>query len=97
MTLVSGRVDDDEVVISGEIFDTFDQGVIERVIVAGLGEVPFADATMRRNAEIVSHMAGPFAPVLDIAGQAPLPGVEVDGSNPMPRLDQGHRDMNRDR
>ena len=74
-------------------------GLLERLAACGLfhccGIIQLAEAEMLGDIEIASHMPRPGAPVLDQAGKASLPGVEIDRGNGLARLDQGNRNMHR--
>ena len=51
---------------------------------------------MLGHAEVAADMTRPGAPVLDVMGEAFLPGIEIDGGDRLARLDQGDRDMHGD-
>jgi len=44
---------------------------------------------MNRNFEIEAGAPRPGPPVVDVAGEALLPAIEIDGGDPLARLHQG--------
>ena len=95
IVVVTGGIDDDDAIAARQRFD----GLLERLAARGLfhccGIIELAEAEMLRHVEIASHMPRPGAPVLDQAGKASLPGIEIDRGDRLARLDQGNRNMHR--
>ena len=71
---MSGRINDYEVVAFRNILDRLNQLVIgQRLLLRAAGNRLFADTNMCRNSKVLADMVRPFASILDVAGEAPLP------------------------
>jgi len=94
---MAGRVDDDEGVVLRHFLHRLDQRVMARVFLSTRGEGLLADAAMGGNSKVLADMRRPFASVFDVTGQTSLPGVQIDGGDCVPGLDQSYGDVNCDR
>src|SRR5471030_1287626 len=54
------------------------------------------ETSMVGNFEVAANVLSPGAPVLDIMGEASLPGIEIEGGDALARLNQRHRNMHGD-
>ena len=64
-----------------------------RFVVGDLHGLAELDAAMHGNFEIEAGAARPGAPVVDIAGEALLPAIEIDGGDALAGFHQGNGDM----
>jgi hypothetical protein len=94
--VVARSIDDDDAVAAGQRLDGFLQRPAARGLFLGRGVIELLEAEVLGHAEVATDVAGPGAPVLDVMGEALLPGVEIDGGDRLSRLDQGDRDMHGD-
>lgn len=95
--ILAGGVDHDGVAGLRQTFDRLSQGLAACGALVGIRAVEIAVETgMRGDADVAADQLGPAAPVLDIAGEALLPGVEVDGADGLARFQQRDGDMDRE-
>src|SRR5689334_4274075 len=86
-------IDDDKAVVLRECID----GVGERRASLALAAGRDVEAQMPGKIELAADALTPRSPVFDVVGQAPLPGIEIDGGHGLLRLDERNSNVHRDR
>jgi hypothetical protein len=91
----AGGIDDDEVAAMLDRLDCRGKvGECAGRVVVEPDAVAERDAMMPRQFQRPSDAAPPDAAALEMAGEALLARIEVDGGDPPPGLEQRHRDVN---
>jgi hypothetical protein len=92
----AGRIDDHEVVGALDRADRLRKASeFDRLVLVELELRAACDAEMHRHLQVDAGAPGPGPAVLDVVGEALLPGVEVDGRHPLPDGQQGNGYMHR--
>ncbi len=91
--VVTGTVDDDEVVRPAEPFDDLGKRAAAERLDLAAPAAHRLEAHMRRDAEIERGLSRPVAPVIDVVRQRLLLVVEIDGGDALTRLDQRDGDV----
>src|SRR5258708_38904217 len=96
ITVVTGSIDYDHVVCTCQRIDGLGQRLASGGFILGSGIVETTETKMIGNFEVARNALGPATSVLDIMGEALLPGIEIDCGDALACLDQRNRNMHGD-
>lgn len=94
--VLARRIDDYSVVAVGEPGDGVGKLRVRGDLVLGARNVQLLEADMGGRGRLLAALACPGEPILDIAGEAALPAIEVDGGYASAGLQQRAGDMDGD-
>src|SRR6476661_1055892 len=91
--IMPGRIDDNKAVSFRQRIDGVGEGRAPFALAADRG----IETQMLRKIELTSDALTPPPPVVDVMGQTPLPGIEIDGGHGLVRLHERNGNMHGDR